>query len=235
MAHALTILIPAYNEERTIKQLLALVEKMDVSRAGLSKEIIVIDDGSTDNTRRFIRETQQQFPDIILLHHERNQGKGAAIKTVLSRATGDIIIIQDADLELDPQDILRCVQPILDGKAVVVYGSRRLQKQKTRANMLYLIGGIMVTKFFNLLYHQHLTDIPTCYKAFRADILKRITIEGNRFEWEPEVSAKVTKMGISITEVPISYYPRTAKEGKKLRWKDGLYALWTLLKYRVKT
>jgi glycosyltransferase involved in cell wall biosynthesis len=163
----------------------------------------------------------------------QNKGKGAAVKSGIERATGDIIIIQDADLEYDPQDFNALIDPIIKGKAKVVYGSRRLNKNnKKHSGFLFFVGGISITWLFNLLYFQHISDEPTCYKVFRADIIKNIEIKGRGFNWEPEVSAKIAKKRIKIFEVPIKYYPRSKKQGKKIKWRDGFEAIWTLIKYR---
>jgi glycosyltransferase involved in cell wall biosynthesis len=229
----LSIIMPAYNEEKTIEKIIHLVQKVDLSRIGFNKEIIIIDDCSKDQTADIVRRLQRQFENIRLLSHMKNSGKGAAVKTGIKHATGDILIIQDADMENDPNDYIACISPIVEGKAKVVYGSRRLNKDnKKKAKLSFFMGGVIVTWFFNILYLQHITDEPTCYKTFKTDVIKNIRIDGSRFEWEPEVTAKIAKMGIKIHEVPISYFPRSIKEGKKIRWKDGVVAIWTLIKYR---
>lgn len=223
----LSIIIPVYNEERTISQLLDRVKQADIGN--VQKEIIVVDDGSKDATVSIV----SRLKSIRFVRHEKNSGKGAAIRTGIKYATGDIILIQDADLEYDPNDYAALIQPIIKGKAVVVYGSRRLGKDnKQYSGILFYLGGISLTMITNLLYNTHITDEPTCYKVFMADILKNIPLRCHRFEFCPEVTAKVAKKGIRIYEVPIRYYPRSKKEGKKIRWKDWFEAVWTLLKYR---
>jgi len=224
----LSIVIPAYNEEKTIKELLGLVKKAKIG--DIKKEIIVVDDGSIDNTLKILRE----IDEIKLISHKKNSGKGAATRTGIKHATGDIIIIQDADLEYNPDDYGKLIEPILQKKEKVVYGSRLLNKKKAKySKFSFFVGGKIMTIATNLLYPSaKLTDEPTCYKVFRSDILKNIDLKCKRFEFCPEVTAKVLKKGIRIKEIPISYYPRSVKEGKKINWKDGLEGVWTLLKYR---
>jgi glycosyltransferase involved in cell wall biosynthesis len=229
----LSILMPVYNEERTVEKIIKLIDAVDLAKIGVSRELVIVDDGSKDKTRDILKAIVPKYQYIKYIEHVKNKGKGGAIKTAIKNATGNILIVQDADLEYDPQDYFRCILPILRGKAKVVYGSRRLKKtNKRHSTFSFFIGGIGLTWFFNILFFQWITDEPTCYKTFRADVIKRIKINGNRFDWEPEVTAKIAKMGIRIREVPITYYPRTEKEGKKIKWKDGFEGLWTLIKYR---
>ena len=225
----LSILIPVFNEELTILDLIHLVQKSDIGN--IKKEIIVIDDGSTDKTPELLSD----IDDIQLVNHQHNQGKGRAIRTGIEHSTGDVIVIQDADLEYDPNDYRYLIRPIIEGDADVVYGSRRLKKQnKQHSALRFYIGGVVLTAVTNILYPTaNLTDEPTCYKAFRANLLRSIDLKCQRFEFCPEVTAKILKQGIQITEVPISYYPRTVSQGKKISWRDGIEAIWTLLKYRV--
>lgn len=221
----LSIIIPAYNEESTIEKLLDKVRAIEIPN--VEKEIIVVDDCSTDKTFEILKKQK----DLKIIRQKKNQGKGAAFKIGLKHSTGDIIIVQDADLEYDPEDIKLCVEPILKNQAKVVYGSRELNKNnKAHSGFLYFLGGRLVTFVTNFLYHSCLTDEPTCYKCFDAALLKSIKIDGNGFEWEPEITAKIIKKGIEIKEVPISYFPR--REGKKIKYRDGLKAIWTLIKYR---
>ncbi len=224
----LSILIPVYNEEKSIKKLIDLVKKADIGN--VKKEIIVVDDGSSDSTFKVLKGVK----GIKLVGHKKNSGKGAAIRTAIKHATGDIIIIQDADLEYDPNDYKKLIKPIIDGKAKVVYGSRRLKKEnKKHSGFSFYLGGTGLTLITNILYPSaHITDEPTCYKVFKADILKNMKLRCKRFEFCPEVTAKVVKKRIKIYEVPISYYPRSAKEGKKIKWQDGVEAVLTLLRYR---
>ncbi len=238
MVSKLSIIVPAYNEARTIAGMLAEVRAVDLGRFGLDREIIVVSDGSTDATADIAR----QQPGVQVVAYTPNRGKGAAVREGIRHASGDIIIIQDADLEYDPQDYLTVLPPILEGRARVVYGSRirGFEKQfgpsffrrHDGAHRTAYLGGRIVTEFTNLLYGSRLTDEPTCYKCFRAEVIKDITIASDRFDWEAEVTAKVLLSGIEIVEVPISYRPRSFEEGKKISLRDGIAALWTLLGYR---
>jgi glycosyltransferase involved in cell wall biosynthesis len=220
----LSILIPVYNERATILEIIQRVQAVP-----FEKEIIVVDDGSTDGTRELLPPIERQ--GVIVLYHERNQGKGAAIVTALQRATGDMIVIQDADLEYDPRDYKQLVEPIIEKRAKVVYGSRFLGPRMAMF-FWHMLANKMLTLMTNLLYDAILSDMETGYKAFRADIVKGMQLRSHRFDFEPEVTAKVLKRGIRIFEVPISYYGREYSEGKKIGMKDGFIAIWTLLKYR---
>ena len=223
----LSIVIPVYNEEKTVKIIIDKVRKADI--ASVKKEIVVVDDGSSDRTAEILSREQ----GIKLLKHGKNKGKGAAIRTGIKNATGDIIIIQDADLEYDPNDYMKLISPIMKGEASVVYGSRNLNsKNKMHSKRSFYIGGIILTMITNLLYNTKLTDESTCYKVFKRGIIKSINLECDRFEFCPEVTAKVAKKGIKILEVPITYTPRHFDEGKKIKWSDGVAAIQTLLKYR---
>jgi dolichol-phosphate mannosyltransferase len=226
----LSVVIPAYNEERTIVELLRRVDRAVVT--GMQKEIIVIDNNSTDSTASKVRRYVKGRKDMRLLEC-RIQGKGAAVRHGISHARGDIIIIQDADLEYDPGDYEACVRPILEGRCRVVYGSRLMGQDNRISHLSYHIGGRMISLATSILYLTWMTDEPTCYKTFDAKLIKGIKFAGNRFEWEPEVTAKILKRGIRITEVPISYNPRKKSQGKKIGWKDGFQAIWTLVRYRV--
>lgn len=221
----ISILIPVYNEKKSLCELLKRVEAVDFQ---LEKEIILIDDCSTDGTKDLYKDLPYK-----VMFHTRNKGKGAAIRTGLREATGDIIIIQDADLEYNPRDYKPLVELIRTNCADVVYGSRLADCRNT-GNFLLLsfLANTALTMLTRLLYGVYMTDMETCYKAFRADVIKNIEIESDRFDFEPEITAKVLKMGVRYMETPISYNARTAEEGKKITWKDGLQAIWTLLKYR---
>ena len=222
----ITILIPVYNEVDTLRIILEKVENADF--CGLEKEIILIDDCSTDGTKDI-------YPSLPykVLYHDVNQGKGAALRDGFKEATGDIIIIQDADLEYDPVDYKDLIQLILDNKADVAYGSRLNGGKPSRAFMFHhLLGNKLLTFVTNVLYNTTLTDMETCYKAFRADFIKDIEIKSNRFDFEPEITAKVLKKGARLYELSISYYGREFSEGKKITWKDGFHALWALIKFR---
>ena len=226
----LSIVIPAYNEQNAIEVLLNKVFAVPLEEHGVKKEVIVVDDGSKDSTLEILK----RFGGIKLISHNKNMGKGFAVRTGIKHATGDIILIQDADLEYDPNEYYSLIKPIIDGKAKVVYGSRRLKKgNKLYSDMGFYIGGLGLTFISNILYPKlNLTDEPTCYKVFRADVIKNIPLKCKRFEFCPEITAKIAKKRIRIHEVPISYYPRSKKEGKHIQWKDGFEAVWTLLKYR---
>lgn len=220
----LSVIIPALNERNTIQTIIEMVQEVK-----LDKEIIVVDDGSDDGTGEIL---DGMASDVIkVIHHPQRRGKGAAIRTGLQEATGEIIIIQDADTEYDPQDYYRLVEPIVQGKAEVVYGSRFRGSIKNMRFLNYLMNRILAW-LANLLYRAHITDEATCYKVFRADLLKSIPLRCEGFEFCPEVTAKVRKRGKQIYEVPISYVARTWEEGKKINWKDGWTAIYTLLKYR---
>jgi glycosyltransferase involved in cell wall biosynthesis len=220
----LSILIPIYNECATIRDVIDRVQAVP-----FEKEIIAVDDGSVDGTRNLLRQVEKD--GVIVLYHAHNQGKGAAIQTAIQCATGDIIVIQDADLEYDPRDYTQLVQPIMEGRAKVVYGSRFLGPRMAMF-FWHMLANKALTLMTNILYDAILSDMETGYKAFRADIIKNMTLRSRRFDFEPEVTAKVLKRKIRIFEVPISYYGREYHEGKKIGMKDGFIAIWTLLKYR---
>jgi glycosyltransferase involved in cell wall biosynthesis len=224
----LTILVPCFNECSTINEILSRVEACSYQ----PKEIIVIDDCSTDGTRDILRKRPAQYSEQIIFH-EKNQGKGAALRAGIAAATGDIIIIQDADLEYDPNDIPRVIEPILAGRADVVYGSRFVGGEAHR--VLYFwhrIGNGLLTLASNMLTDLNLSDMETGYKAFRAEVLKKIKLEESRFGFEPEITAKISKLpNVRVFEVGISYYGRTYLEGKKIGWKDGIRALYCIIKY----
>jgi len=225
----LSIIIPVYNERKTVEKLVSLVKKVDIGDVG--KEIILVDDFSTDGTREILKKIK----GVKFLFHEVNKGKGAALKTGIAESTGDIIIVQDADLEYSPKDYGELIKPIVENKFKVVYGSRLIRKENHQGKFLFYLGGRTVTWFTNLLYGSKLTDEPTCYKVFHKG-LKPILLEaeGKHFEWEPEVTAKIIRKGHKIFEVSISYDARSVGEGKKIGFKDGMQALWTLLKWRFK-
>lgn len=238
----LSVIVPVYNEEKTIATLL---EK--VAAAPFEKEIIVVDDGSTDSTRAQIEHAKSKLGDVIKpFYQQKNQGKGAAIRRGVVEAKGKIILIQDADLEYDPQEYPKLLEPILSGRADVVYGSRFFSSGPHR--VLYFwhyVGNRFLTTLSNMFTNLNLSDMETCYKAFRAEVMKNINLEENRFGFEPEVTAKAAKLRIKdktgktlplrIYEVPISYFGRSYEEGKKINWKDGIKALWCIVKYGLKS
>jgi glycosyltransferase involved in cell wall biosynthesis len=221
----LSVIIPVYNEENTIQEILQQVRAVD-----LVYEIIIVDDGSTDRTRELLKAEESQ-PGTTVIYQSVNQGKGVAVRTGIDRATGDIILIQDADLEYDPRDYPVLVRPIVEGRVKVVYGSRFLGPRKAML-FWHMLGNKALTLVTNVLYNTILSDMETCYKVFRADVIKGIPLRSKRFELEPEITAKVLKRGHRIFEVPISYYGREYSEGKKITWREGPKALWTLIKYK---
>ena len=220
-----SIVIPVFNERPTLNKILSIVESLP-----LNKELVIVDDGSTDGSRDILEALAPERARVIL--HESNMGKGAAIRTAIPATTGDVIVIQDADLEYDPQDLLKLLKPIHDGKADVVYGSRFTGE---RRNMFFWhwIGNRFLTLVTNILYDSTLSDMETCYKMFKADVLKGLDLGSMRFEIEVEMTAKVLKSGNRIYEVPISYAGREFHEGKKITWRDGITALLNLIRYRI--
>lgn len=230
----LSIIIPAYNEERTIRTLLSRVIEVPLPD-GLEKEIIVIDDCSKDGTSIAVQDFAVEHPMVRCVRHEVNQGKGAALHTGIKQATGDFIIIQDADLEYDPNEYGILLRPLLNGVADVVYGSRFVGGRPHRILFFWhTIGNKFLTLFSNLCTNLNLTDMETCYKVFRASILKSLDLREKRFGFEPEVTAKMARVpNIRIYEVGISYYGRTYAEGKKINWKDGFRTIWCIVKYNL--
>lgn len=226
----LSILMPVYNEAKTVHEIIARVEATDIG--DVRKELIVVDDGSTDGTRDVLRQLSDS-EDHKIYFHGHNMGKGAALRTALTYASGDIILIQDADLEYDPAEYAELIKPILEGRADVVYGSRLTGGKVARAfNFWHFIGNKVLTLTTNVLYNAVLSDMETCYKVFRADVIKNIQIKSNRFDFEPEITAKVLRRKYKLYEMPISYYGRDFSEGKKITWRDGFAAVWALVKYR---
>ena len=225
-----SIVIPCFNEANTIEYLVQAV----LSAPLTDREIIIVDDYSTDSTREILRTKIDGLVDKII-YHESNQGKGAALRTGFSNVTGDVVIIQDADLEYNPQEYPELLKPILDGKADVVYGSRFQGGKEHRVIYFWHYkGNQFLTLLSNMFTNLNLTDMETCYKVFRIEILKKIKIQENRFGFEPEITAKIAQLGCRIYEVGISYSGRTYDEGKKISWKDGLRAIWCILKYNFK-
>lgn len=222
----LSIIIPAFNEVAFLPEVIR-----KVGETPYDKEIIIVDDGSTDGTSEYLKDLREESVKIIF--HEKNMGKGAAFRSGLSASTGDVIIVQDADLEYDPRDYPALLGPIIDGKADVVYGSRFLGGPHRVLFFWHSVGNFFITLISNMLTDLNLTDMETGYKAFRREVFKHISIESNRFGFEPEITAKVAKKGFRIYEVPISYSGRGYEEGKKITWKDGVAAIFAVLKYNL--
>lgn len=229
----LTIIIPAYNEERNLASVLDSVMQVELPY-GADKEIIVVDDGSADNTVSRVQSFVAANPHarINLIRHTSNQGKGAAIRTALPAVSGEYVIIQDADGELDPRDFAKMLSKMVDEDLPVVYGSRFLIAGGRLGSRFFYYGNRILSALANVLYGQHLTDEATCYKLFRTSLLRSLTLRCRGFEFCPEVTAKIARCGIKIQELPINYYPRTREQGKKVRLRDGFIAVWCLLKYR---
>ena len=225
-----SIVVPVYNEESTIQEILTRASK--AITIGLDKEIIVVDDGSSDKTVSKIKNLK--IKKLTLLKHMKNKGKGSALRTALKRASGDIILVQDADLEYSPKEYPKLLKPILKGAGKVVYGSRELSGKNTHSSIFFHAGGRLVTFLTNLLYGSSLTDESTGYKVFDAKFLKSLPLKCRRFEFCPEVTALTLKKGEKIIEVPISYSARHKEDGKKIKAMDGIEAIWTLLKIRFK-
>lgn len=229
----LSVIIPVYNEAQTVAEVIDRVATVELE--GLEREIIVVDDGSTDGTNEVLEHMSGRWPDLVVtIRHEENRGKGAAVRTALEHVTGDIVITQDADLEYDPSEYPRLLAPFRDPAVHVVYGSRNM-RENPRSSWSFYWGGRLVSWVANLLYGSDLTDEATGYKLFRTELLRSLDLEVDGFAFCPEVTGKVLRRNIDILEIPISYQPRGLEEGKKINWRDGLEAVWTLLKYRFRS
>ena len=232
----LSVIIPAYNEEKTIAAILDRVREVQLT-GGMEKELIIVDDHSSDGTAAFIQAYSEKHPDGVIrfFRHDRNSGKGAALRTGIEHATGDFVVIQDADLEYDPNEYNLLLQPLLDGHADVVYGSRYAGGKAHRILFFWhSFGNKFLTTLSNSLTNLNLSDMETCYKMFRRELIQRIQLKENRFGFEPEVTAKISRIpNVRIYEVGISYYGRTFDEGKKIGWKDGFRAIYCILKYNL--
>ncbi len=241
----LSIIMPVYNEQATLEDIVRRVQAVDLTvnadnsnlvlsgPVTLERELVIIDDGSTDGTRDILDDWREDPPsNMKIIYHEHNSGKGAALRTGFQHATGDILIVQDADLEYDPRDYVKLLEPLLEGRAPVIYGSRFLGGPRAAMSLSHTLGNQLLTIVTNLLYGTSLSDMETCYKMFRRDVINGIVLRSRAFEIEPELTAKILKQGYTIFEVPISYNGRAFHEGKKISWQDGFSALRTLVRYR---
>jgi glycosyltransferase involved in cell wall biosynthesis len=227
----ISVVIPVYNERKWVEEIVKRV--LNANRLGCDLEIVMIDDCSTDGTKEVLEDIVQRYPGIRLFRQEKNQGKGAALRRGFKEATGQIVIIQDADLEYDPSDYATLLTPILDGRADVVFGSRFLGGPHRVLYYWHSVGNWILTTASNGFSNLNLTDMETCYKVFRREVLEGIKLRQDRFGFEPEVTAKVARFGARVFEVPISYSGRTYEEGKKIGWKDGVKAVWCILRYGI--
>jgi len=227
----LSVVMPVYNERATVEEIARRVLAVDLP---LERELIIVDDGSTDGTRDVLDRLGETLGDerVRVIKHDRNRGKGAAVRTAIAATTGEFVIIQDADLEYDPKDYVPMLEPLLDGRADVVFGSRFLGGPHRVLYFWHYVGNKLITFLANAMYNINLTDMETCYKAFRGDIVRELTLRSNRFGIEPELTAKVCRLKLRIYEVPISYSGRSYEEGKKITWRDGLKAIGTILRFR---
>ncbi len=228
----LSVVVPCYNEAATLRTCIEKV--LELRGEGLSVEIVIVDDASTDNSHDIARELMAEVPEVKVLHHESNQGKGAALRTGFKNVTGDFVVVQDADLEYDPREILELLVPLIDGRADVVYGSRFLGGRPHRVLYFWhFLGNTFLTFLSNMFTDLNLTDMETCYKVFRRDVIQSVTIEEDRFGFEPEITAKLAQKKLSIYEMGISYNGRTYQEGKKIGWRDGFRALYCIVRYNA--
>lgn len=225
----LSILVPVYNERETISEILRRVRAVELE--GIEREIIVVDDCSTDGTAEVL-EQEARYEETHVFTHQRNQGKGAAVRTALQHATGDILLVQDADLEYDPREYPMLLQPILEDRSQVVYGSRFLGGPRKAMFFWHMVGNKLLTFTTNVLYNTILTDMETCYKVFTREVADKLHLRSPRWGFDPEITAQILRQGYRIYEVPISYTGREMWEGKKISWRDGFVVLWTLFKYR---
>lgn len=226
----LSIIIPVYNEEKNILKVINKVKKVRLKN--ITKDIVIVDDFSADGTRKILEELKDK--SLKIFFHQKNRGKGAAIRTALKHITGDIILIQDADLEYNPEEYPKLLKPIIENKTKVVYGSRLEAIKQNLENMykIHYLGNVVLTLITNILYGTKITDMETCYKVFKREVIRNIKLKAKRFDFEPEITAKILKKGYKIIEIPISFVGRRFDEGKKITWRDGIKALYYLVKYR---
>ncbi len=227
----LSILMPVYNEEKTVE---TVVKSIYSSLNGIKKEIIIVDDNSKDNTFKILDKLKNKYKEIKLFRHEINKGKGGSVRTAIKEITGDLVIIQDSDLEYNPREIKDLIRFKEKSGASVVYGSRALNKKNKHSYLSYYLGNVFLNILTNLLYGSKITDMETCYKLIPRNIIKSLDLKSNGFDMEPEITAKILRKGYSIKETSISYNPRSKEEGKKIKWKDGIIALWALVYWRFK-
>lgn len=225
----LSIVIPVYNEINTLEEIIKKV--LNVKLKNVEKEIVIVDDASSDGSVALIKRLEEKHKEIKTVFHEKNQGKGASLKDGFKKTTGDYVIVQDADLEYNPKDYTKLLRALKEKEVDVVYGSRFSENYEDISNLHYF-GNKILTILTNILYGVLLTDMETCYKLIPGDFVRKIEINSNRFDFEPEITAKILKTGMRIKEVPITYKGRAFNEGKKITWKDGIAAVWTILKYR---
>lgn len=226
----ISVVIPVFNEVKTIKEIVTRVQAVKLPQ---EKEIIIVDDGSTDGTKKELNQIDQNYQNVKTLYHNRNQGKGAALRTGFAQTSGDIIIIQDADLEYNPQEYPKLLEPILDGRADVVYGSRFLGGPHRVLLFWHSLGNKFLTTLANMLANLNLSDMETCYKVFRREVLQNIKLRSNRFGFEPEFTMKVAKNKFRIYELPISYNGRDYTNGKKITWRDGVKAVGCIIWFKL--
>ena len=225
----ISFVVPMYNEAKTIMPILNKLLALDI---GYKKEIVIVDDGSIDDSVKIVRGILKKFPEIRLIVHKENSGKGAALQTGFRNIKGDIVAIQDADLEYNVEDFRKLIKPIINGETKAVYGSRFLKKNN-KGNKMFYFGNRFLSLITSVLYFSRVTDMETCYKVFDRSVVEKLNIESRGFDVEPEITSKILKKGYKIVELPIDYFPRTVNDGKKIRINDGFRALWTLVKYRL--
>jgi len=230
MGPILSIIVPLYNEENTISEIINKVQKVKIE--GIEKEILIVNDGSKDKSKEVIKKLIKKYNNIKYFEHQKNRGKGAAIRTGIQHISGEYVVIQDGDLEYNPEDFKRLLRPLLEKKFDVVYGSRMLGNITGFKIFSHYYGNILLSLVTTLLYGKKVTDMETCYKMMKSEIIKGLNLKSNKFDIEPEITSKIIKKGYKLIEIPINYKSRSFIEGKKISWKDGLKAVYILIKYR---